>query len=211
MSKNARKKQKGIDGQGSSKRSVTTCIDYSAPKQLIAAYGEWVNTQICNGWKGYFVTFMFDQLSGGERAIRAQILKQVEQFYSTLVTRVERKPRSLARQPFLPKLIACLDLPKGTRHVWNLEDVVVNDGWHLHAIVLIPRQSRLQTGLIKHIRAHSHCYIHEFSRIRKIHIKRIENRPLHVTDYVLKFMKRDGSVQDDLLILPKTLTELSAA
>jgi hypothetical protein len=209
MSKNA-EKRKEFDRQGSSKRSVTTRIDYSAPKLLIAAYGDWVKKQISRGWKGYLATFMFDQLSGGEKAIRAQILKQVEQFYSTLVTRVERKPRSVARQPFLPKLIACLDLPKGTGYVWTLEDVVVNDGWHLHAIVLIPGTSRLQTGLIKHIREHSHCYIHEFSRIRKIHVKRIKNRPLHVTDYVLKRMKRDGSVQDDLLILPKTLTELSA-
>jgi hypothetical protein len=76
--------------------------------------------------------------------------------------------------------------------------------------VLIPPNSRLDTGLIKHIKENPRIYIHEYTGIRTIHVRRIKTVPAYVTDYVLKCTKRDSALADDLLILPKSLTEATA-
>ena len=121
-----------------------------------------------------------------------------------------KKPRSQAHQKYLPRVIASLDRPTDTGYIWPLEQITINDGWHVHAIVLIRPNSRLDTGLRKHIKDNRRTYIHEYTRIRTIHVRRIKTVSEYVTDYALKCTKRDSVLADDLLILPKSLTEATA-
>ena len=102
--------------------------------------------------------------------------KDIEQFYRTLVTRVVRKPRT-AQIHQLPKLIALPDRPVLKHFKQALEDVVVNDGLHVHGITMIPERSRLDCELDDHVRQSGIYTDSRYTRIRHIDVRKIETRP----------------------------------
>ena len=183
-------------------------IPWQLRQALVDGWGMYVGEKIEQGWKGYLVTFTYNKLSGSERTILEQMRNEIERFYASLVKRVVRKPTSPNWQHKLPILIGCPDFA-GSRHgKRTLQDLTINQGLHFHAIGLIPRQSRLREGLIKHIQSNYDTYRGERKRISTIDVQRITYAPGSITGYAQKGFKRGRFSHYHLLVLPKALSEL---
>ena len=183
-------------------------IPWQLRQLLVEHWGIFVGERIEQGWKGYLVTFTFNKLAGGERAILEQMRNEIERFYASLVKRVVRKPTSPNWQHKLPILIGCPDFA-GSRHGRRtLQDLTINGGLHFHVIILIPAQSRLREGLIKHIQLNYDTYRGERKRISTIDLQRITDAPGSVVGYSQKAFKSGRFLHDHLLVLPKALSEL---
>jgi hypothetical protein len=114
---------------------------------LVDEWGIYVDEKMEKGWKAYLVTFTFNRFPGKEDAIIRQMSREIERFYASLAKRAVRKPRSINWQHLLPILIGQPDFA-GSRHGnRSSQDLIVNDGLHFHAIVLIAQGSRLREGL----------------------------------------------------------------
>ena len=177
-------------------------------KELVAAYGAYVAEQIHRGWGGYLLTFMYTQLPGSSSTVLEQMFGEVERVYATLLTRMVRNPHSAAARGHLPLLLACPDFPVFKHAKACLADVVINDGQHLHGILLAPPRSRLGQSLDAHFTEYERLYLGRAGRLRRIHAQRITRDPAYVTGYALKALQVGRVSADHLLILPRTSGEL---
>src|SRR5450759_4060839 len=110
------------------------------------------------------------------------MMEDVEQFYRTLLKWVVRKPRT-APAHRLPILVALRDRPVRKRLKLALDDLVINDGLHIHGIILIPPNSRLKE-LDEHVRAQSGIYTNrKYTRIRHIDVQQITKRVAYAAGY----------------------------
>jgi len=88
--------------------------------------------------------------------------------------------------------------------------VLINDGLHFHAILLIPPNSRLKTSIEEHFEEHSNIYLEDHRTIDRIAIDRITTElSYNVTDYVFKSLSRGLSYDEHVLILPKARSEVA--
>jgi hypothetical protein len=127
----------------------------------IDAITSFIQERIDVGYKPYFLTFMFDQLNGNRQTVLAQMHFQIERFNRQLITRVHRYPNSTSAINNLPILVGFADLPKIFKKTKKpLVDVITNDGLHFHAILLMPKTSRIKGSFIDHIKQNQHVYIH---------------------------------------------------
>jgi hypothetical protein len=179
-------------------------------RTIIHAYAEWLVEEIEHGCIPYFLTFTFNHLNPQNGPILAQMENEVERFYSTLVTRFERNPRSPRRQKFLPRLHAFPDLPtfKNRKYQYGLRDFTVNGGLHIHGILRIPEVSRFKGDLRLHITENQLHYVKHGNRLYRLDVELIRCRPENVTDYAYKAFKYGRVDPDHMLILPKSITEL---
>jgi hypothetical protein len=180
---------------------------YQHPLALIQAHGTWLQQWLNEGWDGYLFTFMFNQLPGSRRAIVHQMHQQLEGWYGRLATRTVRKPRSPVWAPFLPKGIFIPDLPVPKRSKLRIRDVSINDGLHMDGIVVANRWARIPETLDVYFEENLGTYLTK--KLQHIDVRRITHRPEYVTEYALKSLKRQTSSEDDILVLPRTLSELS--
>jgi hypothetical protein len=126
---------------------------------ITKAFGKWIEEYIDKGWQCYLTTFMFNPLFGSPDGIVRQMSAEVERVYSTLLTRVVRNPRSPKVKGSLPILIGFPDLPVFKHNKGRLQDVVINDGLHYHAMVLLPPRSRLKESLERHFERFEDIYL----------------------------------------------------
>src|ERR1019366_3487969 len=133
-------------------------LPYGLRCELLDAFGTWVTDYMDQGDQAYLTTFMFNYIPGNSKSIIGSMTKDIEQFYRTLVTRIVRNTRK-AQIHQLPKLIALPDRPVHKHFKQALQDVVVNDGLHVHGITMIPERSRLDCDLDEHIQLRSSDYI----------------------------------------------------
>lgn len=186
-------------------------IKFADAHRVRFAVQNWIAAQSAEGkrWKVYLLTFMFEPLPGGKAAMHRQMQREIEHFYTKLLTRVVRNPNSPGSRDRLPRLFAAPDRPVPKRDKLSLDDVRINEGLHYHALVLIPRKSRLRTGLKKHVATNEALYHGKHGKLRHIHVARVKaGDEATVSDYAMKRWKRDLSVGDDLLILPRAVSEL---
>jgi hypothetical protein len=178
---------------------------------LIAAYEEWIQDTInTDESKVYFLTFLFNHLGGKPRATLITMQQEVDYFYRTLLTRLIRRPRREEQRTRLPMLIAVPDRPVNKyHHATSLADITPNTGVHMHAILVIPKVSRLEQPLRRHIRRHPELYLGAHGKLRKIHVRRVKQLEDRVIDYTFKHVKRRTFSFDDVLILPRAADELS--
>ena len=175
--------------------------------QLLEEYGEWINDWVQRGWDGYLVTVMFHNLSGSMDSQITQMHQEVTALFSKLVKRVVRKPRSPAWVPLLPKGIFVPDLPVFKRTKTPLtKDALMNDGLHMHGIILANCWGRLTDPLDVHFSEKRRTYVAK--KIRSIDVVKITERPEYTTDYAGKGIKRPCFNPDHILILPRALSEL---
>jgi hypothetical protein len=173
---------------------------------LIQAYGEWVQEYLDNGWDGYLFTFMFHQLPGSLNTKGQQMEKEILRWYGRLATRTVRKPRSPTWAPLLPKGIFVRDLPVPKRSKQDLRNVVVNDGLHVHGIVVANRLGRIHQPLNVHFQEEINKYL--TGSLRHIDVQRITGTAGYTTEYAMKGLKRRTFSPDQILVLPRTVTEL---
>lgn len=190
------------------KHNETYGITMISTIQVINSLGYYTKKHIRLGWEGYLITFMFAPLKGSRDAVLNQMQKALERVYATMLTRIVRKPHSPENSGKLPIWLACPDLPVPKREKQDLRTVTINEGLHMHAICLIPPQSRLSNGLQGHIVDKQGLYVRDQSVVRHIDAKPITSRPKYVTKYVFKSLERGRFGADDIILLPRAPSEL---
>jgi hypothetical protein len=100
----------------------TTRISISSnttDKKLVPGFTQLVLDRVRAGWSCYLVTFLFNQFPGPKPIVIERMKDEMQRIYSTLLTRVHRKPK-MASVDELPVLIGAVDLPvykrKRSRH-----------------------------------------------------------------------------------------------
>jgi hypothetical protein len=88
------------------------------------------------------------------------------------------------------------------------EDITINDGLHYHGIVLIRIDTRLKVGLDMYINQNYQHFVKPGGPLRKIHIEPIDRTPAKAVDYVLKAIEWRIPDSNQMLILPKAVSEL---
>jgi hypothetical protein len=98
------------------------------------------------------------------------------------------------------------DLPVFKWAKKSLRDVTINNGLHYSGIALTPPVSRFATSLDTHFEQCQQEYLTE--KLARIDVKAITWNPDFVTDYVTKSFKRGRVSDEDIIILPRAVSEL---
>jgi len=167
----------------------------------------WMHEGMSNGWRPYYVNFMFESLRGSTAGIIAQMHKAIcDGFYSRFCTSFVRNPRSKSAQERMPRLLLFPDRPVWKHEKHSLRELTINSGGlHFNGPMLIPPISRLRGSVITHMKENESRYCRR--GICRIHVKRIDNVS-GVIDYAVKTLKWYRADSDDILILPKSPSEL---
>jgi hypothetical protein len=183
-------------------------IGSHAKAGLMDGYTQLVTDRVRAGWSCNLVTFLFSQLPGPQTAVINRMRDEVHRIYSTLLTRVCRKPRTASTDE-LPVLIGAMDLPVYKRDKASGPMVVCNGGLHVHALILMPPATRLKGSLADHFREKQEVYVASGRSIRRIDVRPVIDNHQRVVDYVLMIVLNGHLSYDDaVLVLPKSRGEL---
>jgi hypothetical protein len=180
----------------------------SLREELVDGFGTWIKQYVKRGWTAYLCTFMFNQLPGSEQARIQQMHEEITTFYRKFVTRVVREPRLAKNADLLPSGVFFPDGVAYKRRKQALRDVTVNDGLHMHGVVVIPGNSRLKVSFDEHVGEHRSMY--ETQKMYRIDVMPIDPRIVYTTGYAGKALKTPRFMEDDVLILPQTSQELES-
>lgn len=181
--------------------------DRKSIMRIVSAYSQMVVDRTDEGWSCDLLTFMFNPIFGSVDTVLNHMKDEVERIYSTLLTRICRRPRSRSLDQ-LPFLIACADLPVPKIDKRSSKLVVRNEGLHFHGLLLTPAESRLRRGLADHFREHDHIYCPDESALQRIDVKGVSENHAYVLEYVFKTVLATRlSYDDSVLVLPKTRLE----
>jgi hypothetical protein len=126
---------------------------------------------------------------------------EVQRVYSTLLTRVHRKPKTASTDE-LPVLIGVKYLPVYKRAKASGPMGSCNGGLHLHALLLVPPASRLKGSLIDHFQEKPELYVGPGGSIRRSHVRPAIGDRERVADYVLTtVLNRRLSYDEAVLVL----------
>jgi hypothetical protein len=181
---------------------------FESREKIIAGYISMISDKTKNGYEPYLLSFMFEPLRGNERTKQNEMRSEIERVFSKLIARVQRYP-SRCSQDELPILIAATDMPVVKFNEKNsIVDVVQNDGLHFHAILLVPKLSRLKTSVSDHFENNQSVYLS--ARLKRIDVAPITHGLDRTIDYALKSVKA-GRISDRdaeaILVLPRSRSE----
>jgi hypothetical protein len=178
-------------------------------QQLLQAYGQWVHDHIAYGCHGYLLSFMFCQIKESDEKRMLEMRKHLGWFYGRLAKASVPKASSPKWSGFLPKAVLAPDFPVPKNSKQKLRDVTINDGLHWHGLILVnPFALKLPGNLDVHIKENWKKYL--VGSIRKISVEPITHDPVYVTGYGMKGLKRRSFFEDEILIFPRTVSELPA-
>jgi hypothetical protein len=190
-------------------RQTLTSNDVALVETITSWWSREVEDRVrYHGWNAYLVTFTFNHIPGNAAAKLRLMQDRVSRFYSKLVTRVVRKPNSVAQLFARPRMMVAPDYPVFKYEKIGLQAATVNDGLHLHSILAVPLKSRLKQDVAFHVEQKPYLYVK--SPLRKIHFELIENNMRSVTDYAMKTIKRRNCRWEDVFFLPKSPSECSS-
>jgi hypothetical protein len=181
--------------------------------KLKCDYGAWIE-QILGGkfdgqiWNGYIVTFMFNHIPGAYDHKCSVMENAIERVYATLIRHVVHDSRSQWERKKLPKLYSFPDYPRQKMEPFRWEDITINGGLHYHGVVLIRIDTRLKVGLDMYIKQYYRHFVKSGGPLRRIHIEPIDRTPAKAVDYVLKSIEWRIPDSNQMLILPKAVSEL---
>jgi len=133
--------------------------------------------------------------------------KHLGWFYGRLAKASVPKASSPKWSPFLPQAVLAPDLPVPKRSKVQLRDVTINNGLHWHGLIMVnPLAPKLPGNLDVHINENRSKYL--VGSIRKIGVEPITHDPVYVTGYGMKGLKRRSFFEDEILIFPRTVSEL---
>jgi hypothetical protein len=179
-----------------------------AKANLVDGYTQLVTDRVRSGWSCHLLTILFSQLPGPRTAVINRMKDEVHRVYSTLLTRVHRKPRT-APTDELPVLVGAVDLPVHKRDKTSGPMVFCNGGLHVHALLLMPPVSRLKGSLADHFREKRTLYAASGRSIQRIDVRPVVEDHRCVVDYVLKTVLNGRLSYDDaVLVLPRSRGEL---
>jgi hypothetical protein len=175
--------------------------------ELLQGYAQMVTDRIDASWQPYLLTFMFNPIGGSPRRVAEVMEKEVERVYATLLPRIVRKPRSEPHLWKRPIWIGCPDWPVPKHDRQDKQYVLPNDGQHPHVVALMPPVSRLREPLDDHIHDEQPRYVRD--PLFRIDAVEIDRDPDYVTRYVLKSLERGRIHTDQIIVLPRSVSELS--
>jgi hypothetical protein len=183
-------------------------IGSQAKTALLDGYTQLITDRVRAGWSCNLVTFLFSQVPGTRSIINSRMKDEVQRVYSTLLTRVHRKPRTASADE-LPVLIGAVDLPVYKRDKASGPMVLCNGGLHVHALMLMPPTSRLKGSLADHFREKQEVYVASGRSIQRIDVRPVVEDHRRVVDYVLKTVLNGRLSYDEaVLVLPRARGEL---
>jgi hypothetical protein len=177
------------------------------PTEIVQAYGSMFRQLADWGWDGYLMTIMFRHIPGTAGNRIRQMHEEVGTVYGKLASRVVRKPTSKNWAPFLPQAVFFPDVPAYRQSRKPLTDVTVNDGVHMHGVMFAITTPRFKQTLDQHFQENEPLYVK--GNIHRIHVEPITDKEKFVVDYAGKAIKRKRFSNDDILILPKSLSEVA--
>jgi hypothetical protein len=183
-------------------------LGFRTETALVDGYTRLVTDRVRAGWSCHLVTILFSQLRGPQGAVISRMRDEVQRVYSTLITRVHRKPR-VASTDDLPVLVGVVDLNvyKRDRSVNPL--VLCNGGLHFHALVMMPPKSRLRESLASHFHSNREMYAGPQRTVQRIDVRPVVEGHERVVDYVLKSVLNGRLSYDEAtLVLPRARGEL---
>ena len=190
--------------------NTVTKLSASMIDEIIASgYGAMVTERLEHGWEGYLITLTFNRIRGPQPRVISQMQREVERVYATVPTRIIRNPRKIPVFG-LPLWIVCPDYPVPKHAKMELRDVVVNGGLHLHGIALVPPWNRMNGGLEEHFEMSQELYVRRGHPLCRVHAVPITTNPGFVTGYALKMIPRRRLAFDDVLILPRSHSEMQS-
>jgi hypothetical protein len=199
-----------LRGYSRGKWSTTSNTDQHQIQLTLNGYTQLVTDRIKQGWSCYLVTVLFSQFPGSRPTIISRMKQEVERVYSSLITRVHRKPRT-ASPDQLPILIGAIDLPVHKSDRSSSPLVRCNDGLHFHALVLIPVGSRLREPLQDHFQICAPLYYGSNGATSGIDVRPVAYGYDRVVDYVFKTVSRGRvSYDEGVLLLPRARDELTS-
>ncbi|WP_210485392.1 hypothetical protein [Microvirga antarctica] len=177
---------------------------------LINGFGKMITERLNDGWDGHLLTFMFKPIGGSYRSINRRMEWELERVYAKSLTRIIKDSRLYSQIDKLPLWIACPDypVPKGEADRQALRDVTINDGRHMHCVAAIPPCSRLKEDLATHLDHNQSHYVTSDCSLWRIHAVQITHDADYVNGYVFKALKRGRIVGEDILILPRSKSEM---
>lgn len=179
-------------------------------QQILDAYTQMVEERTAGGWETYMVTLMFNPLAGNENAKRQQMRRITENLYALLLTRFVRRPHNtpIVEMPFW---LASYDWPVRKLSGWTAADSMINDGMHMHILAMIPpngREGRRLTDVIAN--APTSFLIGKTAPLSRIHVMPIEKTLARAAAYTLKSVDRKRTTPEDVIILPRSKSELNS-
>jgi hypothetical protein len=134
--------------------------------------------------------------------------KHIGWFYGRLAKASVPKADQPIWSKFLPKVILAPDFPVPKKSKkQTVRDVTINDGLHWHGLILVnPLAPKLPGNLDVHINENLRKYL--VGSIRTIGVESITHDPVYVTGYGMKGLKRRSFFEDEILIFPRTVSEL---
>jgi len=177
----------------------------------VSGYADWMMEKVHQGWVPTMLTFMFNPLPGSASSKAAQMDRDIERVYGRMVTRAVRDTRARRNQGRLPIWIVSPDwpVPKYGMKRDHLRNIAVNDGQHRHALALTPPWSRFGTDLGHHIDCNQSLYMGSGYPLFRLHFAEITKQPRKTCRYILKSLERGRIKSDDIMILPKAVSELT--
>jgi hypothetical protein len=173
--------------------------------ELVRLYGKWIKDSLDTGaWEGYLTTIMFKHLTRLFDPVE-QMNQEIIRLYSKIVISVVRNPKRPTWADRLPRGLFLPDSFLGYKKMKS-RDVLLNDGLHMHGIIIMPKKNRLKCPLDVLIKRNEAFYYGE--KILDIDIRVIEDNSVYVTEYIGKSVQRGRFSADDILILPRTVDEL---
>jgi hypothetical protein len=173
----------------------------------IKAFKEMIERRMTrDGWNGYLVSFMFHPVPGATTRQLQIMGEALYQFYATFLTRVVRNPNSIFQLSQRPLFVAAPDFPVPKHRKQRISDVTINDGLHMHGLLVVPWECRLKEDVITHLQQHKDLY--NKAPLRRIDVQPIETRLGFVVDYVFKSVKKRRVSWDDVVVFPKSSWEL---
>jgi hypothetical protein len=186
--------------------SMDTFNNSHHANMLLQSYGQWIHEHMAHRWNGYLFSFMFDQLQGSDHGRMEEMKKQLGWFYGRLAKASVPKASSPKWSPFLPKAALVPDFPV-FKHSKQRLSVRMNNRLHWHGLVLATWLApKLRESLDVHIKEDLGKYL--VGNIRRIDIKPITHDVEYVTGYGMKSLKSSRVSGDDILIFPRSVSEL---
>lgn len=176
--------------------------------QLTQGYGQLAIDLVEEGWSPYLLVLKFRHLGGRRDAQVMQMHRAAEEAYERLLTRVWRQPRALSVRARLPRWILIVDEPVAKRAKVGVRDLLPNDGLHLQGVAVMPPGSRLREGLDEHLAREGHRYGSQGGPLIALHATPITSNLPYTHTYNFKMLGRGRARIDDILILPRSSSEI---
>lgn len=176
-------------------------------EKMVASLRHRMILKFHSGYHAYHFTFMFQWMGNHQSEQLEQMRQEMDRFYTRLVTRFSRNPRSAAQRHRLPEIYLFPDAP-GWGSKMSLTNLRINNGLHYHGVALVSPDARLKQRLDMHMRTHLEDYLKSPSKIAHIDCRWIADQPWYVMDYGAKSIKIGRLPWEAMIVYPRSTSEL---